>query len=520
MTLYRYWSTSTVDALLDKTSKRIQDITDSLKLALDVDTNRQTKQIHKQFTQRLDQSPRDLLEFKPVGIDEQVKKVRELLDMEGTEPAVAVVLCGFGGVGKSTLAASVIQTSDWSDFKFCRVIINEKTAAKTSHIIQLQKDIIRDFGGEKLDLRDAEEGRKRLQSVMENKSCFLFVDNVVDKDYIKQLLPKDLSMKNLEMQKSKSTENSEKQKNMSKENLEKRKTKLRIFVTSRENNLRAEFNIICKEHAVHALSDDAAEYLLKETILQPPGEFSKKFDEGRLIKDVARACRGVPLLLSVFGKHLRAERESASYMEALEALQKGNLDTFKDEDLSEKLLFVYHKMRDEEDKEAFLDICKYFYGWQWNLVGHIVDSGRLEALHKRMLINKSESGEVIVHDILRLMGIKEAKQTRLSNYKELSEVLEEDDEANLKSVKGISLVSEKSLTIVESRHLDAMRQSLRVLMIGDWVKIEGSPCSRAFKNLRYLSVGDVIDFPFQDASKLQKLTVFCNRSKHGMNLDR
>ncbi|KAH9295049.1 hypothetical protein KI387_038637, partial [Taxus chinensis] len=517
-----YWSTSTVDALLEKTSKSIQDITDSLKLALDVDTNLQTKQIHKQFTRRLDQSPLHLLEFKPVGIEEQVIEVTKLLDMEGTEPALAVVLCGFGGAGKSTLAASVIQTFNWSssDFKFCRVIINQETADKTSHIIQLQKDIIRDFSGEKLDLRDPEEGRKRLQSVMENKSCFLFVDNVVDKDYIKQLLPKDMSMKNLEKRKNMSTENLEKQKNMSTENLEKQKTKLRIFVTSRENNLRAEFNIICKEHAVHALSDDAAECLLKETILQPSGEFSGMFDEKNLIKDVARACKGVPLLLSVFGKHLRAERESASYMEALEALQKGNLDTFKDEDLSEKLLFVYHKMRDEEDKEAFLDICKYFYGWQWNLVGHIVDSGRLEALHKKMLINKSESGEVIVHDILRVMGIKEFKQTRLSNYKELSEVLEEDDEAILKRVKGISLVSEKSLTKVESRHLDVMRQSLRVLMIGDWVKIEGSPCSRAFKNLRYLSVGDVIDFPFQDASKLQKLTVFCNRSKHGMHLDR
>ncbi|GLJ53813.1 hypothetical protein SUGI_1148590 [Cryptomeria japonica] len=503
----RYWSAAAAKDQLEKTKQSIIDIRASLDSAVGLQTLRQN-------TFRYDQSPFELLDFKPVGIQEKVEKVMELLDMEGSEPALAVVLCGFGGVGKSTLAASAIQSLNWSklranpDFKYCRVKINYETPDIESHINVLQQNIITAFGDRKIKVESSEEGRTKLQKVMENKFCFLYIDNVVDKEHLGRLLPKDL----LWFTKS----------NMSKENSEEQKTKLRILVTSREKNLKPKFNINCKEYEVHAFPDKAAELLLRETILQSQGQFSLDFDERSLITSVARACRGVPLILSVFGNHLRAEREERSYREALEALRQGNLDSFTDEDISGKLFFVYDKIRDEEEKDAFLDICKYFYGWEWNLVGNIVDPSRLESLYRRMLINKSDSGEVIVHDILRLMGEKKAEQTRISNYEEFSEVFE-DGEGKLKTnkdVKGISLGSEKLLRTIESRHLDAVCQSLRVLMLRDWVMIDGLPCKKAFKNLRYLSVGDLNDFPFEDAFKLQKLTVFINSSKGGMNLHR
>ncbi|KAH9295274.1 hypothetical protein KI387_038862 [Taxus chinensis] len=66
---------------------------------------------------------------KTVGIERQVAEVKKLLDMEGSEAVIAVVLCGFGGVGKSTSAAFVIQKLNWNSasFEFCRVMIDEKT---------------------------------------------------------------------------------------------------------------------------------------------------------------------------------------------------------------------------------------------------------------------------------------------------------------------------------------------------------------------------------------------------------
>ncbi|XP_059069009.1 uncharacterized protein LOC131053404 [Cryptomeria japonica] len=514
----RYWSATTTQAQVVKTNQSIRDIRTSLGFPINLDVHKNTrelvqntKELLRTATVRLEESPLKLLDFEPVGIDTKVEDVKSLLALDGTEPALAVVLCGFGGVGKSTLAASVIQNlyqtqpGTCAGFKFCRVIINDKTADEISHIKQLQRDMISDFGGGRQDLRNPEEGRRRLHEVMENKWCLLFIDNVVDKKYVQKLLPKDLKWFN-------------KSENMLAEDMGKPKSKLRIFITSREKNLRPEFNITCKEYDVHAFSNQTSRCLLRETILQSDQKLRDNFEEIDLMNAVADACRGVPILLSVFGKHLRDNRKAASYKEALESLRQGNLDSFADEDLSKQLFFVYSKLS-EEDQEAFLDICKYFNGWQWNLVCRILDEGRVENLQRKMLINKSDLDVVNVHDILRIMGEKESRQTRISNYKELLQLLE-DGEENLKNVKGISLVENESSITLEYRHLNATCQSLRVLMIGDWVRLDGLPCKGSFQNLRCLSVGDVIDFPIEDVSKLHKLTALSNSSKRGMNLDR
>ncbi|KAH9312882.1 hypothetical protein KI387_027917, partial [Taxus chinensis] len=376
---------------LEKIKQSMRDIQTSLTLTAATNTVVGVSEIQRQLTRRSEQSPLELLDFQPVGIERQVEEVKKLLDMEGSEAVVAVVLCGFGGVGKSTLAASVIQKLNWNSasFKFCRVMIDEKTADKRSHIIKIQKDIISDFGGGKVDLRDPADGQKQIKDVIQNKCCLLFIDNVVDS----------------------------------------------------------------------------------------------------FVNEVAEACRGVPLLLSVFGNHLRVEREERNYRGALEALRKGDPDSFADEGrIGEQLWYVYHNIRDEETREAFLDICTYFHGEDWDYVGHIVGENTLKNLRMRMLVSRSDPGnEVIVHDILRLKGRKEGKDTRIKNSKQFLRVLE--DESKLGNVKGLSLTSDRSLTTLESRHLNAMHNSLRILDLGEL-----------------------------DASKLEKLAVFHNRSKPGMCL--
>ncbi|GLJ51830.1 hypothetical protein SUGI_1101070 [Cryptomeria japonica] len=239
----KYWSATTTHAQLEKTNQSIRDIRTSLGFAVNLDVHQNTKEILRTATVRLEESPLKLLDFEPVGIDTRVEEVKSLLDMDGTEPALAVVLCDFGGVGKSTLAASVIQnlyqtqSGTCAGFKFCRVIINDKTADEITHVKQLQRDIISDFGGGRQDLRNPEEGCRRLRDLVENKWCLLFIDNVVDKKYVQKLLPKDLKWFN-------------KSENMLTENLEKPKSKLRIIITSREKNLRPEFNITCKEYDI------------------------------------------------------------------------------------------------------------------------------------------------------------------------------------------------------------------------------------------------------------------------------
>lgn len=59
------------------------------------------------------------------------------------------------------------------------------------HIIKLQRYIILDFVGDKVDLQDPNVGWQKLQQEVENKSCALYIDNVLHIDYIKQILPRE-----------------------------------------------------------------------------------------------------------------------------------------------------------------------------------------------------------------------------------------------------------------------------------------------------------------------------------------
>ncbi|KAH9321160.1 hypothetical protein KI387_015799, partial [Taxus chinensis] len=375
--------------------------------------------------------------------------------------------------------------------KRCKVILNLLPLRLTSHITQLQADIVRDIGDEKLSIRNPDEGRIEVQKVIENKRCLLYIDNVVDIDYVRELLPRQLSP-----------------------------AKLRMVITSRQGNLKTPLDmkpIVYKDYPVQVFTTAAAKSLLYKTILGSEVKPHTHFDEEGLIDQVAVACAGVPILVDRFGKHLSDLRDQESYEEALVALTEGNFSEYSygsEEQLGEKLWFLYRKMTEKEAQEAFLDICTYYYGWSWDIVGHIVGKNKLQLLEKRMLVTKSDTDDrLIVHDILRMMGTKAAPGTRFTTYQQFSEALQ--DESNLQNVKGVSLEESSS---IESRHLNAMHSSLRVLILGDGVTLNGPSCERAFENLRYLQLGDIPTFPFKDASKLKKLAGFHNSSLPGLLL--
>ncbi|KAH9309546.1 hypothetical protein KI387_037457, partial [Taxus chinensis] len=475
-----------VDTQLQSTKDSIKDIHSTLTFA---GVNRLLKEI----TLRPQQSPLDPLHFDPVGIEEKIPELTQMLDMEGSDPVVALVLFGFGGIGKSTLATSLIQRLNLTStgFQYCKVIIDGKTTDPTSHITQLQADIVRDIGDNKLSIRNPDEGRKEVQKVMENKRCLLYIDNVVDIDYVRELLPRQLSP-----------------------------AKLRMVITSRQGNLKTPLDmkpIVYKDYPVKVFTTAAAKSLLYKTILGSEVKPHTHFDEEGLIDQVAVACAGVPILVDRFGKNLSDLRDQESYEEALEALREGNFSEYSygsEEQLGEKLWYLYRKMTDKEAQEAFLDICTYYYGWSWDIVGHIVGKNKLQLLEKRMLVTKSDTDDkLIVHDILRKMGTKEAPGTRFTTYQQFSEALQ--DESNLQNVKGVSLQESSS---IESGHLNAMHSSLRVLILGNRVIVNGPACEQAFENLRYLQLGDIPTFPFKDASKLKKLAGFHNSSLPGLEL--
>eukprot|EP01018_Ginkgo_biloba_P019207 Gb_31365 [translate_table: standard] len=398
-----------------------------------------TTDIHETLP-RPQQQSQNILQIDPVGIEDQAAAVKNLLDLDLDGAARAV-------------------------------------------ITKLQEKIILDVGGMRNEINNISEGQRELSKVLEKQPCFLFIDNVVNKKHVQDILPKKLSLP----------------------------SQSRILITSRENNMRQVLDLECEEYSVDCLPPETARKLLHQIILD--GD-TYKTNEKEKIDAVADACGGVPLLLEVYGKHLRDDRTESAYQEALDSLRKGERGAYKEKDLSAKLLFVYHKMRDGDTKDAFLDICWFFHGWQRDRVSAIVGERELVALNRGALLKINEENRVIVHDVIKVMGIDKAKHTRLQSLQDLKMALEENK--NLNKIKGIWLPDNTVLFHLESKHLDAMCDSLRVLSIGDWIKPEGQ-CQKKFKNLRYLHVGDVDAFPFNKASKIENLTVLYSKSVGAMD---
>eukprot|EP01018_Ginkgo_biloba_P026272 Gb_33513 [translate_table: standard] len=137
---------------------------------------------------------------------------------------------------------------------------------------------------------------------------------------------------------------------------------------------------------------------------------------------------------------------------------------YDEENLSAKLLYVYHNMKDVNAREAFLDICTLFHGWDWEDVSSIVGEVQLKALQNGALL-KNVCDQVFVHDVLRAMGCKEAGDTRLQSLDDWEKIWHDKDK--LKNVRGIWLAENKSLFSLQVKLINRMSDSLRVLALGD-----------------------------------------------------
>eukprot|EP01018_Ginkgo_biloba_P029643 Gb_38712 [translate_table: standard] len=132
--------------------------------------------------------------------------------------------------------------------------------------------------------------------------------------------------------------------------------------------------------------------------------------------------------LAWYGRYLKDDWSREAYKYTLDSLQKGKFSSWEDIDMSRQLSYVYDKMGDDV-QEAFLDICVLMYRWKWDVVASVVGEIILRKLIYRALVKKNESNQVIVHDVLRLMGRNKAEGTRLQSMEELSKVLEKGREA-------------------------------------------------------------------------------------------
>ncbi|XP_057838529.1 uncharacterized protein LOC131048551 [Cryptomeria japonica] len=131
-----------------------------------------------------------------VGIEGGLESVIQLLDLDAQDAIpIVVVVYGFGGIGKTTLAEPYMHNSTFNlqSYKHCRIHMDEDCTK--NDLKGLQEQILHGSFKENLQLKNGDEGRGRLWSFFKenpNQPFFLYIDNGLKSTDLEQLLPQGL----------------------------------------------------------------------------------------------------------------------------------------------------------------------------------------------------------------------------------------------------------------------------------------------------------------------------------------
>lgn len=334
-----------------------------------------------------------------MGIEEPIKEVVNLLEWESEKNAVAVIVYGFGGVGKSTLADAVFARLDIVGCKYSMVRLFDDITS-TPNIVEFQKCILRDLmvgiaeeKAAKLDVRTFESGQHQIGSVLQKEVAFLYVDNVLDGDKLQQLLPRDMHLAK----------------------------KVRVLITAREMGVRT----VCtgckmetKQYPMNGLPTSEARSLLEREMKEA------QIDSSQMEK-IVKICGGIPKLLTVVASFIISEGDKQKafriVMEDKEHLKGQALGDI------ERYVFAYDHLP-ERCKGPFLDICVFFKGMNWDSVADVLGESELDMLEKRALVSKDRFMCLNVHDVILKIGTIRAEETRFNftnaNRSQFQEFLE------------------------------------------------------------------------------------------------
>ncbi|XP_059065480.1 disease resistance protein RPV1-like [Cryptomeria japonica] len=452
----------------------------------------QSPPVQKIFSSQPSVQTRTLAAFSPlkpiypdyaVGIQEQKKEVMKLLDMERqNELSLAVVIYGFGGIGKTTLSTAVIADLDLTQYNYSGVEIHADRSR--NDIKSLQWQILKDaFPGYTFDrnatFRNSAEGRDHLSSAFQaqrNKPVVLFIDNALRAEDLQELFPKSLA------------------------GLPKRS---RIVLTTRNlgvTDLLIDAGLERRDYRVGTLPDhEALKILFKDENIRGRENMQK----------VLQICDGIPLVLEIVGARLRKQNYMVERCtQIFEALETG--EDIKEENLSQRMVTSAYNELAPSTREAFLDICCFFANWCRRDVEYIVGAQDVTVLQEAALMKTSSKDELIVHDIIRAKGRSLSKSNRILDMQSWREIAHDDQK--LKQIKGVWLGKEESESghEVDEKQLHSLKNSLRVLCLESHIKISGSSQkSTEFKELRFLRLGgDISALWPANLESLERLTVF------------
>ncbi|XP_061370926.1 disease resistance protein RPV1-like isoform X2 [Gastrolobium bilobum] len=404
------------------------------------------KLILEEVLTKLDNTLLSITEF-PVGLETRVGEVIGLLENQSSKVCM-LGIWGMGGSGKTT-TAKAIYNQIHRKFEGTSFIenIREVCEKDSRGYIDLQEQLISDVLKTKVKIHSIAMGTTVIERRLCGKRALIVLDDVNEFEQLKALCG------NRKWIGSGSV----------------------LIVTTRDVRL---LNVLKVDH-VHRTKEMDENESLELFSWHAFREASPREDLIELSRNIVAYCGGLPLALEVLGSYLyeRTEQEWRSVLSKLEIIPN--------DQVQEKLRISFDGLRDDMEKDIFLDICCFFIGKDRDYVTDILNGCGLHAdigltvLIERSLIKVEKNNKLGIHALLRDMGREIVRESSAKNPEKRSRLWFQEDVLDVltkntgtETVEGLALKMQRTDRVCFSSNAFKEMKRMRLLQF-DHVELNG-----------------------------------------------
>lgn len=311
-----------------------------------------------------------------IGIERRVRHINSWMQ-DGSSDVGLLVVCGMGGIGKTTLA-KFIYMSNFHIFEGSSCVLNIREVSKQPNgLVKLQKQILSEIlKKDKERVSCVDEGIVKISDAVSGKRVLLVLDDVDDSDQVNAVL----GMKSLFYPGSK------------------------IVITTRQKHI-LNPHLVDKVYRVETLyRDESLELFSWHTFGKPHPV------EGFLecSNEVVKRCGGIPLALRVLGSSLAGKNLDVwqSTINKLKVVPNNR---------NIVLLKISYESLEDDDKCLFLHITCFFLGKDKDFAVKILDKFEIftvvgiQNLIDRDLLSVPND-HLVMHQLIQDMGREIVRQ--------------------------------------------------------------------------------------------------------------
>jgi hypothetical protein len=329
------------------------------------------QQIVEDILIKLDITLLPITEF-PVGLGSRVQGVIEFIENQSSQICI-IGIWGMGGSGKTTTAKAIYNRihRKFVDRSFIENV-REVCEKENRGIIHLQEQLLSDILNTKEKIHNVALGTTKIEKRFWGKKALVVLDDVTTFEQLKSLCrnPKLFGLGSV------------------------------LIVTTRDMRLLNLFKVhyVCTMMEMNEM--ESLQLFCWHAFRQP----SPIKDFYELSRNVVAYCGGLPVALEVLGCYL-SERTKAEWRSVLSKLKR-----IPNDQVQEKLRISYDGLKDDMEKDIFLDICCFFIGKDRAYVTNILNGCGLHAdigisvLVERSLVKIEKNNKLAMHDLIRDMG--------------------------------------------------------------------------------------------------------------------